>query len=59
MALRGSAGPTAATVWKWLGLLSLAKVIARSVITAPGPLNVLKTEVPNLVMDAVIEPVRA
>ena len=39
-----------ALVWNMLGLLSLANVITRSVLTAPGPLHLLHTEVPNLIM---------
>lgn len=31
-----------------IGLLSLANVAVRSVLTAPGPLNLVHTEVPNL-----------
>jgi hypothetical protein len=30
-----------------LGLLSLANVVARAVLTAPGPLNLIHAEVPN------------
>jgi len=34
--------------WSVLGLLALANVAIRSAMTAPGPLNMLHTEVPNL-----------
>jgi hypothetical protein len=34
--------------WNVLGLLALLNIIARSALTAPGPLNLIHTEVPNL-----------
>lgn len=37
-------------VWAWnlAGLLSLMNVVARGVLTAPGPLNLIHADVPNL-----------
>jgi len=39
-------------VWLWnvAGLLSLLNVVARAVLTAPGPLNLIHADVPNLAM---------
>ena len=48
MAARGTIGRRIAFGWNVLGLLSLFNVAARSVLSAPGPLNFLHTEVPNL-----------
>ena len=45
---RGPAGLRAALLWNILGLLALANVATRAVLTAPGPLNVIHAEVPNL-----------
>jgi hypothetical protein len=36
-----------ALLWNLLGLLSLANVVTRAVLTAPGPLNLIHAEVPN------------
>ena len=36
--------------WSVLGLLSLANVALRSALTAPGPLNLIHAEVPNLAL---------
>ena len=44
---RGRAGMKVAFAWNGLGLLALANVVVRSVLTAPGPLHRLHTEVPN------------
>lgn len=33
--------------WNVLGLLALANVVIRAVLTSPGPLNLIHTEVPN------------
>lgn len=38
----------AALAWNWIGILMLANVAARGVLTAPGPLHLLTTEVPNV-----------
>ncbi|MCW6508782.1 hypothetical protein [Lichenifustis flavocetrariae] len=45
---RGSKGHRVAFVWNILGLLALANVATRAVLSAPGPLNVIHAEVPNL-----------
>ena len=44
----GRMGRRAALVWNVIGLLALANVAARAVLTAPGPMNVLHTAVPNV-----------
>jgi hypothetical protein len=36
-----------ALVWNLLGLLALTNVVIRAVLTAPGPFNLIHTEVPN------------
>ena len=33
--------------WNVLGLLALTNVVTRAVLTAPGPFNLVHTEVPN------------
>ena len=38
----------AGIAWNVLGLLALANIIVRSALTAPGPLNFIHSEVPNL-----------
>ncbi len=48
IATRGAGGRRVALVWNALGLLSLINVAVRSVLSAPGPLNLLHTEVPNV-----------
>lgn len=45
---RGKIGLRFAQVWNVLGLIALVNVIIRSVLTAPGPLQLLHTDVPNL-----------
>jgi hypothetical protein len=47
---KGRRGLRLALVWNILGLLALANIATRSLLTAPGPLNILHTEVPNLAM---------
>ncbi len=37
----------AALTWDWLGLLALANAVVRSALTAPGPLQLLHTILPN------------
>jgi hypothetical protein len=37
-----------ALAWNVLGLLSLANVVTRAVVTTPGPFNLIHAEVPNL-----------
>ena len=44
---RGRVGRRLALVWNVLGLLALANVVVRAVLTAPGPLNLIHAEVPN------------
>lgn len=44
---RGRAGRLLAQAWTVAGVLMLANVVVRSVLTAPGPLQLLVTEVPN------------
>ena len=39
-----------ALAWNVLGLLALANVAVRSALTAPGPLNLIHAEVPNLAL---------
>jgi len=48
LASRGQLETRLALIWNALGLLSLANVAARSALTAPGPLHILHSEVPNL-----------
>lgn len=47
IATRGRIGARLALVWNVVGLLALANVIVRSVLTAPGPLNLLASDYPN------------
>jgi hypothetical protein len=44
---RGRWGLKLASVWNILGLLALLNVVTRAVLTAPGPLNLIHTEVPD------------
>jgi hypothetical protein len=44
---RGRVGLRVALVWNVLGLLALANVVVRSILTAPGPLHLIHLEVPN------------
>lgn len=44
---RNRLGLWLAQAWTAVGILMLANVIVRSVLTAPGPLNLLVAEVPN------------
>ncbi len=48
LATRGTGGRRIALVWNGLGLAALANVAVRAVGTAPGPLNFIHSEVPNL-----------
>ena len=50
LSLRGQWGLRIALIWNLLGLLALANVVTRSVLTAPGPFNLIHAEVPNLMM---------
>lgn len=47
---RGRPGLKLALAWNVLGLLALANVAVRSALTAPGPLNLIHAEVPNLAL---------
>jgi hypothetical protein len=44
---RGRLSLRLALAWNVLGLLSLANVVTRAVLTAPGPLHLIYSEVPN------------
>jgi len=50
LSARGRLGMRLALIWNVLGLLALTNVVIRAVLTAPGPLNLIHTEVPNLMM---------
>jgi hypothetical protein len=47
LSMRGWWGQRLALFWNILGLLSLANVVTRAVLTAPGPLHLIHAEVPN------------
>jgi hypothetical protein len=47
LSTRGRFGFKLALGWNVLGLLALANVVVRAVLTSPGPLNLLETEIPN------------
>jgi hypothetical protein len=47
LSIRGWWGQRLALFWNVLGLLSLANVVTRAVLTAPGPLNLIHAELPN------------
>jgi hypothetical protein len=47
LSMRGRRGQRLALLWNVLGLLSLANVVTRAVLTAPGPLNLIHSEIPN------------
>jgi hypothetical protein len=47
LSTRGRLGMKIALAWNVLGLLSLANVVIRAVLTAPGPFNLIHAEVPN------------
>jgi hypothetical protein len=50
LSTRGRVGMKLALAWNILGLLALANVVIRAVLTAPGPFNLLHAEVPNRMM---------
>lgn len=50
LSTRGQSGVRLALAWNVLGLLALANVVTRAVLTAPGPLNLIHAEVPNLMI---------
>jgi hypothetical protein len=47
LSTRGRSGLRLALVWNVLGLLALANVVTRAVLTSPGPLNMIHAEVPD------------
>ncbi len=47
---RGRWGLRIALLWNGVGLVAISNVIIRAALTAPGPLNFLPTESPNLAM---------
>jgi hypothetical protein len=48
LATRGMAGRRIALGWNVLGLLSLLNVAVRAALSAPGPLNLIHAEIPNV-----------
>lgn len=47
LALNRRWGPVVAWTWNVAGLLALANVVVRAILSTPGPLDVLHTEPPN------------
>ena len=47
LSTRGRLGMKIALAWNVLGLLSLTNVVIRAVLTVPGPINLIRAEVPN------------
>ena len=52
LSTRGRIGLKLALVWNVLGLLALTNVVIRAVLTVPGPLNLIHTEIPNRMFGA-------
>jgi hypothetical protein len=50
LSAQGRIGVRTALAWNVLGLLTLTNVVSRAVLTTPGPLNLLHSEVPNQMM---------
>ncbi|MEI9896236.1 MAG: hypothetical protein WDN28_20825 [Chthoniobacter sp.] len=50
IATRGRMGTRVALIWNVLGLLALANVVTRAVLTAPGPFHLIHAEVPDLMI---------
>jgi hypothetical protein len=50
LSTRGRWGLGIALAWNVLGLLAITNVVTRAVLTAPGPLNLIHAEVPNLLL---------
>lgn len=48
LALKGSMARRVAWAWNLVGLLSLGNVVIRAVLSAPGPLQVIHAEVPDM-----------
>jgi hypothetical protein len=44
---RSTAGRRVAWIWNVIGILSLANIVARAVLTAPGPLRLIDVETPD------------
>ena len=47
---QGRTGRRIALIWNILGLLALTNIVIRSLLTSPGPLHLIPSEVPNLAM---------
>jgi hypothetical protein len=47
LSTRGRSSMKVVLVWNILGILALANIVARAVLTAPGPLNLIHAEAPN------------
>lgn len=50
VAMRGCAGRSVVLGWNVLSLLVLANVVVRAILSAPGPLNLIHAEVPDLMI---------
>jgi len=50
LSTRGRFGLQIALAWSALGILSVANVVTRAVLTSPGPLNLIHAEVPNRIL---------
>jgi hypothetical protein len=50
LSTRGRWGLRLSLAWNVLGLLTLANVVIRAVLTAPGPFNLIHAEVPDLMV---------
>ncbi len=50
LSTRGRTGLRISLAWNILGLFALTNVVVRSILTAPGPFNLIHAEVPNLMM---------
>ena len=50
LSTRGRVGLKLALTWNVLGFLALVNVVVRAVLTAPGPLNLIHAEVPDLMI---------
>lgn len=48
LAMRGGGGRRLAQIWNVIGLAALANIVIRAALTAPGPLKLLDSDVPNL-----------
>jgi hypothetical protein len=48
IAMRARSGTQLVMIWNYFGLATLANIVVRSALTAPGPLNAIHSEVPNL-----------